>query len=221
MRADLNRSARLIHMVISKIERQKKNRSRFSIFIDEKYAFSVGEDTYARFVLHTGQELTPAERDEIENVELESSVKKTALRYRSYRPRSTNEVREYLKKKGYDEQNIERALGYLKENNLLNDKEFARMVCRDRLVLKPVGIATMRKLLLKKGIERTTVDEVVQDLYTEDKEFTLALREAERKYKRIASLPPLAKKKKIYEHLLRRGYESSLSLKIANQMVKS
>lgn len=208
-------------MVITKIERQKKKRSRFSIFVDDKYSFSVGEDTYARFVLHSGQVLTLTERDEIENAELEYSVKKTALRYRSYRPRSKSEVREYLKKKGYDDRNIEQALTYLTENNLLNDEEFARMLCRDRLVLKPVGKATMRQLLLKKGIERTTVDVVLQELYTGDKESTLALREAERKYKRIASLPPLTKKKKIYEHLLRRGYESSLSLKIANQMVKS
>lgn len=208
-------------MIITKIERQKKNKSRFSIFVDEKYAFSVGEDIYARFVLHTGKELSSTERDEIENAELESSVKKTALRYRSYRPRSTKEVYEYLTKKGYDERNIESALAYLKENNLLNDDEFARMVCRDRLTLKPVGKTAMKQILLKKGIDRTTIDEVLQKLYTADKESTLALKEAERKYKRIASLPPLAKKKKIYEHLLRRGYESSLSLKIANQMVKS
>ncbi|MEW5799188.1 MAG: RecX family transcriptional regulator [Bacteroidota bacterium] len=208
-------------MIITKIERQKKNKSRFSIFVDGKYAFSVGEDVYVRFVLHTGQELSPTERDEIENAELESSVKKTALRYRSYRPRSTKEVYEYLTKKGYDERNIESALAYLKENNLLNDEEFARMVCRDRLTLKPVGKTAMKQILLKKGIDRTTIDEVLQKLYTADKESTLALKEAERKYKRIASLPPLAKKKKIYEHLLRRGYESSLSLKIANQMVKS
>ncbi|MBI2430111.1 MAG: RecX family transcriptional regulator, partial [Ignavibacteriales bacterium] len=114
-----------------------------------------------------------------------------------------------------------RALAFLQENKLLNDAEFARMLCRDRLILKPVGKATMKQLLLKKGIEKATIEEILQDLYTPEKESSLALKEAERKYKRISSLPSLAKKKKIYEHLLRRGYESSLSIKIANQLVKS
>lgn len=220
MCADLHRSARSVPMVITKIERQKRNRSRFSIFVDEQYAFSVGEETYARFVLHSGQELSLTERHEIENAELESSVKKTALRYRSYRPRSTKEVHEYLTKKGYDPPNIERAVSYLKDNNLLNDEEFARMLCRDRLALKPVGKTAMKQLLLKKGIDRSLVDEVLQEYYTTERESTMALSEAERKFKRISSLPPLAIKKKIYEHLLRRGYESSMSLRIANRMVK-
>lgn len=208
-------------MIITKIERQKKNKSRFSIFVDDAYAFSVGDDVYARFILHKDQELTPSERAEIENAELESSVKKIALRFRSYRPRSTKEVRDYLHKKGFDEMYIERGIAYLQENKLLNDAEFARMLCRDRLMLKPVGKASMKQLMLKKGIEKTTINEILLELYTPEKESHLALQEAERKYKRISSLPPLAKKKKIYEHLLRRGYESSLSMKIANQMVKS
>lgn len=183
-------------MVITKIERQKRNKSRFSIFVDEKYAFSVGEDVFARFVLHTDQELTSAERAEIENAELESSVKKIALRYRSYRPRSTKEIRDYLYKKGFDEKNIERALSYLQENKLLNDAEFARMLCRDRLTLKPVGKATMKQLLLKKGIDKTIIDEIVPEFYTAEKESNLALKEAERKYKKIKALSTLAKKKK-------------------------
>lgn len=207
-------------MVITKIERQKKNRTRFSVFIDDAYAFSVGEDVYARFVLHAGQNLTSAERKKIETAELENTVKKTALRFRSYRPRSSQEVHRFLQKKGYDQTFIDSALQYLQQNNLLNDAEFARMFCRDKLALKPVGKTVMKQLLYKKGIDKQLINDVLDEFYTEEKESDLALKEAERKYKRIASLPPLSQKKKIYEHLLRRGYDSSLSIKVANQITK-
>ncbi len=206
-------------MIITKIERQKKNKLRFSVFIDDVYAFSVSEDVYARFVLHQGQELTDAERDEIERSETEVSVRQSALRFRSYRPRSTKEIVDHLQKKGFDETNIRQAVTYLIENKLLNDEEFARMLCRDKMTLRPLGKLSMKQLLFKKGIERNIVDRILAEFYTAESENALALKEAERKYKRVASLPVITKKKRIYEHLVRRGYDSSLSLKIAAQLV--
>jgi len=208
-------------MVITKIERQKKNSSRFSIFVDDAYAFSVGEEVYTRFLLHTGQRLTPSERKKIEQAEVESTVKKIALRFRSYRPRSTYEIRTYLRKKGYDERMVDSAIQYLVDNKLLNDAEFVRMFCRDRLALKPVGKTAMKHLLLKKGIDTSLIEEALNEFYSAELEATMAIKEAERKYRRIATLPPLSQKKKIYEHLLRRGYDSSVSRTIANQLVKT
>ncbi|MFZ4622457.1 MAG: RecX family transcriptional regulator [Bacteroidota bacterium] len=208
-------------MIITKIERQKKNRSRFSIFVDEKYAFSVSEDTYVRFILHTGQSISEEERTEIEKVENESSVKRAALKFRSYRPRSKKEISEYLQKKGYDESAVAIGLKFLGDNNLLNDVEFARMLCRDRLMLKPIGRSSMRQLLFKKGIDRTATERILEEFYTAESENALALKEAERKFKRVSSLPALTQKKRIFEHLVRRGYDSSLAMKIVSQLVES
>ncbi len=207
-------------MIITKIERQKKNKTRFSVFVDEQYAFSVSEDVYARFLLHQGQLLTESEREKIQQAETESSVKRDALRFRSYRPRSEKEIVQNLQKKGYDESNIRQAIQYLAQNQLLNDEEFAKMLCRDRMTLRPVGKSSMKQLLFKKGIDRNIVERILPEFYTVESELALALKEAERKLKRVASLPEQTKKKRIYEHLVRRGYDSSLSLKIASQLVK-
>jgi regulatory protein len=207
-------------MIITKIERQKKNRSRLSIFVDEQYAFSVSEDIYARYILHTGQSLSEEERAEIEKAESESSVKRTALKFRSFRPRSRKEISEYLKKKGYEESAIIIGIQFLIDNSLINDEEFARMLCRDRLMLKPVGKSSMRQVLYKKGIDRTATERILDDFYTAESEKALALKEGERKFKRVASLPALTQKKRIFEHLVRRGYDSSLSMNIVTQLVK-
>lgn len=192
-----------------------------SVFVDDLYAFSVSEDTYARFILHTGQTLTEEERTEIERTENESSVKKTALKFRSYRPRSRKEISEYLQKKGFEESDIAIGITFLSDNNLINDEEFARMLCRDRLMLKPIGRSSMRQLLYKKGIDRNLTERILDEQYTSESEKALALKEAERKFKRVSSLPPLTQKKRIFEHLVRRGYDSSLSMNIVSQLVKS
>ena len=192
-----------------------------SVFVDDQYAFSVSEDTYVRFILHTGQTLTEEERKEIERTENESSVKRTALKFRSYRPRSRKEISEYLQKKGFEESDIAIGITFLSDNNLINDEEFARMLCRDRLMLKPIGRSSMRQLLYKKGIARDLTERILDEQYTSESEKALALKEAERKFKRVSSLPPLTQKKRIFEHLVRRGYDSSLSMNIVSQLVKS
>ena len=207
-------------MIITKIERQKKNKSRFSIFVDDAYAFSVCDDVYARFILHTGQNITAEERVQIEQAEAEATVKRTALRFRSYRPRSSKEIEEYLQKKGYDERQIQEAIVYLTEHRLLNDEEYARMMCRDKLLLKPIGKQSMKQLLYKKGIEKSIIEAVIAESYTADSEHALALREGERKLKRNARHPAETQKKRVYEHLVRRGYDSSLAMKITKQLVK-
>lgn len=207
-------------MVITKIERQKNNRSRFSVFVDDRYAFSVCEEVYGRFVLHQGQTLTEEERRQIETAESDATVKRAALRFRSYRPRSVHEVQEHLRKKGYDDRSVQNALKYLADNHLLDDGEFARMLCRDRMKLRPVGKITMKQILIKKGIDRTVVDAVLREMFTEQTETDIALQDAERKHRRIALLPPLEQKKKLYGHLVRRGYSSSLAKSIVNRLVQ-
>ncbi len=206
-------------MLITKVERQKKNKTRFSIFVDDKYSFSVSEDVYIRFVLHQGQNLTGTERSHIENAEAESSVRRVALRYRSYRPHSKKEILDYLQKKGFDDSHIQLAIIFLDEMKLLNDDEFARMFCRDRLQLKPVGQSSMKHLLYKKGINKPTVEKILSEFYTTESENILAMKEAERKYKRVKSLPLITQKKRIFEHLVRRGYDMSLSRKVTTQLV--
>ncbi len=208
-------------MRITKIERQKKNHSRRSVYLDGKYAFGISEDIYLKLGLHEEQELTEAEISRIERTETEQSVKSAALRFRSYRVRSQMEIEDHLRKKGFDGAFIAAAIDYLRSQQLLNDEEFARMFCRDRLALKPVGRQAMKNQLLKRGIAKPLIEKIIQDYFTPDKEEALARKEAEKKLKRIGKLPALVQKQRIYNHLIRKGYDSSLSRSIINQVVHS
>ncbi len=207
-------------MIITKIERQKKNNSRRSIFLDGKYSFSLSEELFVKHVLYEGKEVSQDEIDSIIAEETEQTVKKAALRFRSIRPRSEYEIRQQLRKKGFDEAMIEKAMDFLTRNNLLDDAEFARMFCRDRLALKPVGKSVLKQLLYKKGISKEIIESVTNNFFSQETEKELALKEAEKKYKRVSSLPPLTATKRIFDHLVRRGYNSSLSLSIAKLLVK-
>jgi regulatory protein len=206
-------------MVITKIEQQKKNSSRCSVFVDERFTFGVTSDVCLKYSLYAGKEITKEDIAEIENAELEQNIKSTALRFRSYRPRSEKEIKDHLRKKGFDDVLISKAIAFLSTSRLVDDEEFSRMLCRDKLHLKPAGKLVMKQALFKKGIHKDIIEKVLNEYFTQEQEEHLALEEAKKRMKRISSLPPLVMKRKLYEHLLRRGYDSSLTRSIVNQLL--
>ena len=206
-------------MIITKIERQKKNSNRRSIFVDGVYSFGISEEIFVRYTIFEGKELDDAELQEIRQAESEYGVRSAALKYRSYRPRSKKEITEYLYKKEFDDQVIAKAIAYLESINLVNDQEFARTLCRDRMHLKPVGKQVMKQLLFKKGIHSGIIQHTIEEFYTDETEQDLALQEAAKKMKRLAALPPLTARRRLFDHLLRRGYNVSISRTIVNKLV--
>ena len=207
-------------MIITSIERQKKNSSRRSLFLDGAFVAGISEDIMVRFGLFVGKEVSSEEIKSIETAESEQSVKSAAMRFRSYRPRSEKEVQDHLKKKGFAPSMIDLGLRYLESQKLLDDEEFARMLCRDALHLRPIGKLAMRNKLFKKGIPKEIIERTIESLYSVDIEKGLALKEAEKKMKRLGSVPPFNAKRKLYEHLMRRGYDSSVSRSIVNQLIR-
>ncbi|MFA6540502.1 MAG: RecX family transcriptional regulator [Bacteroidota bacterium] len=206
-------------MIITKIERQKKNSNRRSIFVDGVYRFGISEEIFVRYTIFEGKELDDTELQEIRQAENEYGVRSAALKYRSYRPRSKKEITEYLHKKEFDDQVIAKAIAYLESINLVNDQEFARTLCRDRMHLKPVGKQVMKQLLFKKGIHSGIIQHTIEEFYTDETEQDLALQEAAKKMKRLAALPPLTARRRLFDHLLRRGYNVSISRTIVNKLV--
>ncbi len=61
-------------MQISKIERQKKNPQRYSIFIEEAYAFGIDEQVLLSFAIRKGMTLTEKLIEEILKAEFQQSI---------------------------------------------------------------------------------------------------------------------------------------------------
>lgn len=81
---------------LSKIERQKKNSQRYSLFIEGQFAFGVAEAILIQFALHKGMTLTNHELAQIQQAEFDYSFYQKALNYLSYGLRSEKEMRDYL-----------------------------------------------------------------------------------------------------------------------------
>lgn len=112
-----------------------------------------------------------------------------ALKFLSYRPRSTKELIESLKKRKAPKEIIEKIIQLLKDQEFLDDEEFARWWIEQRTSFKPRSKRVLKLELKQKGIS-----EEVITLYLVENEGT-AVNDLEQ------ALLLTSKKIKRYQHL--------------------
>lgn len=187
-------------MKITAIKQQVKRSDRFSVFVDDKYSFSVGENELIKLGLHSGQEIT--EKD-LAKFKGESDLGKwfdKTLNLLSFRLRSEWELRDYLKRKKADPEIIEQILNKLSINGYVNDEQFARRWVENRRLLK----ATSRRRLTQELRQKRVSNEIIDKILAEDKEDVderQVLRELVEKKR-----PRYPDQTKLMQYLARQGY---------------
>lgn len=141
-------------MKISKIEPQKKNKKRCSIFIDGKFSVGLTKEIVIRYNLHEGLEITDREFDEILHQAEKGKIANRAFKILHYRERSVEELRTRLIRIGFDDQLVDELVDELIADKTLDDERFANAFVNDYTNLKPRGNRFIISELNKKGIAK-------------------------------------------------------------------
>ena len=189
---------------ITRIQAQKKDPRRRSVFIDGKFAFGVDEEVVSRLRLEKGEDLTERRIKEILSRKAENEAKNAALRFLSFRRRTEKEIKDKLRKKGFDDKSIGRTIDKLKEYDLINDSEFATAWVKERLAYKPRGKKLLAQELWRKGIRKDIIDQVTEELcQDEERSATELLEKIKGRYKNVE---PKVARRRMYALLMRRGF---------------
>jgi regulatory protein len=126
-----------------------------------------------------------------------------ALRLLGYRPRSEEEMRRRLDRKGYPPLVTDRTLATLARLGLLDDREFARSWVAAR---GGRGPARLRQELRAKGVARDLAEEVVAAEVSAEDEYQRAVAVAQRAVR--TATPPLDREAllRVRRLLQRRGF---------------
>lgn len=192
--------------VVTKIEGQKKNPRRKSVYLNHSFAFGLDDETLFKLGLRVGDRLTDEEIGKILQTENKRKAKEAALNLLSYRARSEKEISQKLKGKGYSQAIIEDVITDLRRVNLLEDYEFACGWIRDRLKNRPRGVALLRQELIRKGIEKEIIEKALEEFYPEDEEVKIASELIRKRGKRYRELDRKIARKRMTDFLLRRGF---------------
>lgn len=198
-------------MLVTKIERQKRNAHRINLFLDGRFAFGVDDEVLVRSGIRTGDHLTGEALESIRESGEKSLAKSRALKSLSRRLRTEAEVRSDLLENEFHPRTVDRVIEELRAMGLIDDTRFARAFVHDARMRRALGRIALQRELLRKGVPRQVILDELASSARPDDEVAAAFSAASTLLSRFRAsrkrLPPEKERERAAQFLGRRGYD--------------
>ncbi len=204
-------------MRITSLQSQATNPERINVFADDHFLLGVNGLIVLQLGLEVGQELSPTLLEQLRSEEALQRAVDRALNYLSFRPRSREEVRRYLRRKETPPELIGRVMERLDHLDLVNDRAFASFWIESREQFNPRGSHALKNELRMKGVEREVADELVNDEKDEER----ALRAGQKKAFSLVRLPNIdyaTFRTRLGSFLQRRGFGYEITTRTVHKL---
>lgn len=188
-------------MKITAIKQQAKLTDRYSIYVDGKYAFSLGDTELLKSGLRMNQEINEQELADLKHRAALDKAYNRALNLIMRRPRSQQELQQYLKRKDYDEELARAIIKKLESNGFVDDADFARRWIENRRLLKATSKRRLLQELRQKGVEQEIIDVALQADETDEQQVLKGLIARKRQQSRYKD------DLKLMQYLFRQGFD--------------
>jgi len=189
-------------MKITRISQQLKNPDRVNIFVDGKYSFSLGLNQVLETNIKANLEINEADLKNFQKISSDGKLKMRALEWLTLRPHSKKELKDYLKRKKLEPDQIEAWVDYFQKMGYQNNENFTRWWIEQRLN-KQKSKRFIESELRAKGVDNETINSSFQNSIDE----AAILKELINKKRKLAKYQD---DKKLIEYLLRQGFSYSL-----------
>jgi len=205
-------------MKITKIEQQKNNPRRYSVFLDGDYGFGIHESILIKTGLHPGDTVSFERMQDLERRDEVFRAREAAFKLLQYRDRSMGELRRRLRKKSFPDPVIETVIEELEEKGYLDDREFAMTFAEDQLTRKNIGPIRLRAELGKKRVSDAIIDDVVHEIYQKYDVLELALAAARKKAGSLKRVEDRTAYRRLTSYLARRGFSRDVINRVVDEV---
>jgi regulatory protein len=189
---------------ITALRPTKRDPDRIAVDLDGSFAFALPATLVADERIDVGDVLDGERVSALLAADQASRATEAALVFLGYRPRSEKEVRDRLRRGGYEQDAIEHAIARLHEWRYLDDADFARRWVENRTAHRPRGKRLLQQELRHKGIDSETARDAIDDADLDETSAAEAL--ARRRLLTYAGDEPGAIRRRLGAYLARRGY---------------
>ncbi|MFI3230171.1 MAG: RecX family transcriptional regulator [bacterium] len=201
---------------ITDIQKQKNNPKRYSIFLDDSFAFGIDEIDLLYYKLEINKTLSKKDYDFIINNLVLTKAKNKALKYLSYRMRAKSQVVEKLREQEeFSEDIIEKVIVFLEKYNYVNDEIFCKAYINDKMNIKGYGSYKISYDLKSLKIDDDLIDQFLynSDLVDEQEQLKILLQKKLQKNKYFNSTniynnsdTYYKEKQKLFNFFARKGF---------------
>jgi regulatory protein len=90
-----------------------------------------------------------------------------ALSYLSRYPKTEQEMRILLYRKGYESEQIKTTMESLKQNNFINDEHYANSYLYSEVIKSGKPVFLIKQKLLQRGVDKGIIDHLIEQQKTE------------------------------------------------------
>jgi regulatory protein len=154
-------------ITITKIEHQKKNKQRYSLYSEDKFILGISIESLLEFNISAGMDIPDELLLKIEQKEKYVAIREQAWRFLARRMHSRKELRDKLIAKKHEQIDIDKIIHELENKKYLNDTSFAQQIISDEINLNKTGPLLIKNKLLKKGVDINIISTLLDELYDE------------------------------------------------------
>ncbi len=189
-------------MRIESIAAQPDRAGRYKVLFSDSSVMRLYKQTVQDFCLYSGLELDETELEKLRSAAAEMSAKMRAVRIVSASSVSKRDLEQRLLQKGEDAQCAKKAVAWMEELNLLDDRKTAEQIV-SRCISKGYGLSRAKQALYEKRIPKEYWEDVLSDYPDQSEKIREFI---------AVHLPPEPDQKatkKVIDALLRKGHSYS------------
>lgn len=187
---------------------KKTTNDRYKILLDDDRELLLYEDVILKFELLLKKEILEEDLMEIELFNQECDVYQVALQSIKQRFKSVYDTKEFLIKKQYPIEMIDKAISKLVEQGYLNDRGFAKSYINNQIITTNKGPFKIKSELSNHKVSDDIINEEIE-AFDLDSQLLKIRKVADRIYKSNKSRGGAILKKKMVMDLINLGYDNS------------
>ena len=179
-----------------------------------------------RIIYHRGhrgkQKRDEEEKPPLDPAKARELVFKRAAKLLAAKGRSVEELRQrLLEGRGATKANVEEVIARLREYGYLDDAKFAQSYASLRLRERPIGRRRLQRDLWLKKVDKQTVESALDEVFESTPEEDLIDRAIAKRIRLRGKPKTREDAKKLFDHLLRQGFEFELVSEKVRALAKS
>lgn len=159
-------------MIVTEIKKIGAGK-RYKVFIDNENIGVFQDEILAKYQLKTGQEIDEDFLKQLKKSNSKVSSFDDAVTYLEKFSKTKNGIKDYLRKKGYDNETIENTCKKLDEYGFINDRLYAENYIKTYITKK--SKKAIKYELKFKGVNEQIIDELLSEVDDEEEKQTVLL----------------------------------------------
>lgn len=195
------------------IKYKKTTKGRYKISLDDGRELLLYEDAILKFELLLKKEILEKDIMEVELFNQECDVYHAGLESVNRRFKSVYDLKEFLIKKEYPLEMIDKAIDKLLKQGYLNDRSFAKSYINNQIVTTNKGPYKIKRELGEHKVDLNIIEEEII-VFDEESQLEKIRKVATRLYNSNRNRGGSVLKKKIINDLVNLGYDTSIISKV-------